>query len=1129
MRRIIFLDLLLFFFLAGLSPSALSQATSGTILGRVTDTSGAVIVGAQVAATNEATGIVQDTKTEDTGYFLRSLVPGSYTLKVTKEGFKQASRKGIPLLIDQQLSVDFQLTAGSTSETVVVTSELPLLQTESAETGEVIQTKQILDLPLLGRNFLDLARLTSGVASGGGGNTLNLAVNGEREFANSVLIDGVEATANRNNDTGLRPSVDAVQEFKVSTSDYAAEFGRAAGGVVSIQTKAGENRWHGSLYEFYRPSATAAENYAFPTQTGRPSQLSQHNYGGTFGGPIVKNKIFFFLSYEGQKQSNPISYVDSVPPTNQIVFDANGDVDLSGLKDPLTGNQIPIFDPNITYQNYGYYAQQFPGNIIPASEVSVAGKNILQNFFPSPNLPGTYNGWYSNFQVNAPYHYDGRNGDTRIDYTISSRDTLTGAYHYSDFNSMTGDPFWGAIPVQGGGDADQGDVEDSRNQQTSITETHVINGRMLNEFRFGYTRFRLNQTSLLNGRDLANQFDVGNINIPGVPATSGFPYIYLGTGYITGGSTYKPLYFTDSNYQYSDSLTIQRGGHGIKVGAEYRRLNANPVFSLFPTGFQYYTGPYQYAPNGPQTSDPTYAYFYDPSAAFPNGGSDVADLLTGVPTTVNMGLQLTTPHTQSWELSFYGQDTWKVTPRLTLNLGVRYEFMNPYTEVRNQLSNYDPVSGLILIGGRGGNSDALINARKNNFSPRVGFAFRAMPKMVLRAGFGLFYTPENDARSDVLTKNYPFGVQQKFVNNIFNGPPYTYYLDTGLPRSTTIPVGSGVSSIDPATITDPNTGAQDANLQTVYSVDPNMKTGYSEMFNLTIQQELTPSLTMEVGYVGTRSHQLPYAIGNIVVGTAAPDQLGQIERQAGLGWAQYNSFQTKLTKRLTANLSFLGAYTWSHNIDNGPAPFNLGHNLNSHNQPQDPFNLNLEIASADDDVRNNFVFSSLYQLPFGHGQKFHGDMHGAEQAVLGGWQFNGIFNARSGLPLNVVRNGNLTACPGVRPNLVGDPNLGSGRTLDHYFNTAAFSNAGLSGCALGTAGRNVVLGPGFVNTDFSVFKNLAIRESMDLQLRFEFFNLLNTPHFASPGSDASVASNFGRITQTSANSRIVQFAAKFRF
>jgi hypothetical protein len=308
-----------------------------------------------------------------------------------------------------------------------------------------------------------------------------------------------------------------------------------------------------------------------------------------------------------------------------------------------------------------------------------------------------------------------------------------------------------------------------------------------------------------------------------------------------------------------------------------------------------------------------------------------------------------------------------------------------------------------------------------------------------------------------------------------------------------------------------------------------MKTGYSEMFNFTVQQELSPSLTMELGYVGTRSHQLPYAIGNIVVGSAPPDQLGQIERQAGLGWGQYNSLQAKLTKRLTSNLSFLGAYTWSHNIDNGPAPFNLGHNLNSHNQPQDPFKLNLEIASADDDLRHNFVFSSLYQLPFGRGQRFMGDMHGAEQAVLGGWQINGIFNARSGLPLNVVRNGNLTTCPGVRPNRVGDPNLGSSRTLDHYFNTAAFSDAGLSGCAIGNSGRNIVLGPGFVNTDFSVFKNLHITESANVQIRFEFFNLLNTPHFASPGSDVSSASTFGRITQTSSNSRIVQFAAKFTF
>lgn len=1113
-----------------LAPNAGAQATTGSVVGRVTDPSNAVVVGAQVTALNQATGVTYEGKSDNNGEFVVSDVPpGTYTVSVAQPSFETATAKDLNLAIDQKLLVNFELRIGAATTTTTVTAEAPLLQTESAETGQVIESQQILDLPLLGRNFLDLAFLTAGVVHGSGGNTLDVSVNGQREFANSVLIDGVEATANRNNDTNVRPSVDAVEEFKVSTSDYSAQFGRSSGGVISIQTKSGANSVHGSVYDFYRPDATAAENFAFPGSTGQPLNLSQNNVGGTIGGPIKKNKTFFFLSYEQERERNTISFLDSVPPLNQVVFNPNGSVDLSGLKDPLTGNQVPIFNPNFYAQNF--FSQQFPGNVIPAcpagmvpdgSCVSPAGRAILQNFFPTPNLPGTFNGWFNNFQTHSPFAFNERTGDVRVDQNFSAKDRLSVVYHYLDFNTLTEDPFFGAIPVKGGGDADSGDKEDSRNQQFSVTETHLISNRFINEFRFGYTRFHLNELSLLNGQDLSNQFGVGNITVPGFPSTLGFPDLDLGTGYQAGGSTFKPLFFTDSNFQFQDNVTVsQLGKHEVRFGVDFRRLNSHPEFSLFPTGFQFYGGA-----GSSFTGDPNFAFF-DQNAFFFNGGSDLSDLLVGLPEVVDIGLQLTKPHTQSWELHFYGEDTFKVTSKLTVIYGLRYEFQNPYTEASNESSNYDPASNSILLAGRGGNSSALVNSRKNDFSPRFGVAYQINQKTAVRAGYGLFYTPENDAREDVLTQNYPFSLQSSFTNSVFDGLPFTYELDQGIPRSTTIPIPSGASSIPAGSI--PN-----GNFQNLFFVDPHIRTGYSQLYNLTLQRQIAPSLTMEVGYVGSVSHDLPYAIGNINVGSRLTPDLGKIQALEALGVGSYNSLQVKANKRAGRNLTFLAAYTYGHNIDNGPAPFNLGKN---HNEPQDPFNLQAEIASSDFDVRHTFVFSSSYELPFGRGQAHGADWSTVENGILGGWQLNGIFTARTGLPYNVIQNGNFQAAPGLRPNLIANPDLPRGqRTLLEYFNTAAFcvpkpSNTcpALGPNGIGDAGRNLLNGPGLVNADFSVFKNFPIKESIKLQTRFEFFNVTNTPHFANPATDLSQTGSFGKISSLSSGPRVIQFAAKFIF
>jgi hypothetical protein len=431
------------------------------------------------------------------------------------------------------------------------------------------------------------------------------------------------------------------------------------------------------------------------------------------------------------------------------------------------------------------------------------------------------------------------------------------------------------------------------------------------------------------------------------------------------------------------------------------------------------------------------------------------------------------------------------------------------------------------LAGRGGNSGALIQPDKNNFAPRIGFAFQATARTVLRAGYGIYYSPENDARSDMLTKNYPYAVEQTSFNNIFGGLPFSYNLDAGVPRITSVPLSPGTSSLTPA-------GIQSATntKQNIFFIDPNFRTGYSQLYNFTLQREITSAMTLEAGYVGSVSRKLAYAVGNLNINNRLTNQFGQIQAQFSEGSASFNSLQAKVTNRFSRHLSFLASYTFAKNMDNGPAPFNLGHNLNSQNQPQDPFNLSLERAVADSDITHNLVFSFSYELPVGKSRRFLSGMRGISQAILGGWQINGIFVGHSGLPVNIVRNAQQTGFEGLRPNLLRDPNLPeSQRTLGKYFDTSAFDTSPFMSPHqndLGNAGRNLVRGPGFVNLDFSIFKDIAIKERSKLEWRCEAFNLTNTPHFANPNGNMA-AGNFGSITQSIANPRIIQFALKIGF
>ena len=1087
-----------------LAPMLLNgQATSGAILGYVSDPTGGRVLGAEVTAIDLGTQFKVNSGTNDEGAFaISNLPPGLYELQVRKPGFATASRTGLELHIDQRLHLDVVLELTLYKETAVVAEPESVLQDQSAETGEVIDSRQILDLPSLGRNFLDLILLIPGVNSGAGGNTANYSINGQREFSNSIIVNGIEVTGNRNNDTNIRPGLESVLELKAVTSTYAPEFGRSAGGVIDIQTRGGTNAWHGSLFDFVRTNKTTARTFF----AAEPSGLKENDFGLTLGGPLRKNGTFVFASYEGHRQRNVFSYLDTTVPSCMIKVVPNGGVDLSGLRDPYTGKEIPIFDPSFYSMNF--YAEQFTGNIIPADRVSKAGLQVLRNLFPMPNAPGIFNGWFNNFQVSQHYLYNSDTGSLRLDHSFDDRNRLTATFDVTNFKSLLNDPFAGAIPIPGGGGADSADRTESLNQSYGITFTRILTPSQINELRVSFVDTPLTQNTLIQG-DIASQLGIGNVNVAGFPATAGLPQVYLAFGALTGGSTYKPLSFRDENFGLADSYVWNRGAHGFKFGYEYRHLVANPNFSLFPTGFQYYSGAY-----ASLTSDPTYT-FYDPSAYYGNGGSEIADLLLGLPGSVTLGLQLVKPRTTSFENHFYLQDSWRLSSRLTLSYGVRYEYQAPYAEAENHQANFDPATGGLMLAGSGGNSRALVWPDKNNFAPRFGLAWHAAPSLVVRGGYGIFYTPENSARSEMLTENYPFLNEQTYVNN--TGGPVAYLLDRGVPRATSIPATGPTADLK--TIAGGST-------YSISYLDPNFRTGYSQMFNFTLQKEIKHLLTVEAGYVGALSHKLPYEVSNLnLAGTISP-QLGRIVALFSEGNGAYHSLQVKAERRLRNSLGFLVAYTFSKNIDNGPAPFDL---LFNHQQPQVPLNLAAERGLASIDVRHNLVASYEWQLPIGRGKLLLGNSGPVVQALLGGWRFNGIVSLRSGLPVNVVRNGNQVGYSGLRPNVLRKPNLDpSQRTLTRYFDTSAFSVTGLSATSPGDAGRDIVQGPGSANTDVALVKDLVSRESRMLQFRVDAFNLTNTPHFANPNADLSQG-QFGTITNTIGNPRILQFAMRLSF
>lgn len=1071
------------FILSLLSITTFAQETTATLSGTVIDSNKSVLPGAKVTATNEATGFSRSVDTEGNGAYILPLLPvGQYELTVEANGFKKYLQRGITLTVNQSAHVHAQLSVGALSEVLEINSEASQVNTQQSGVGQVINQRKIQELPLNGRNFLQLATLQAGVTPGIGTiseftpahkGQITFSVNGLRQQSNNFLLDGAD-----NNDGFLGtaagvPNPDALQEFRILTNSYSAEYGRGGGAQVNIITRSGTNNFHGSAYNFLRNDVFDARNF-FSSEVPK---LRQNQFGATFGGPVVRNKTFFFGSFEGFRRRQGVTNSSVVPTAAQRLGDFTG---AALIKDP--SNTLPC----TTADRRGCFAD----NKIPDARISPIAKNILA-LLPLPNRGGN--------QLSVT-----RNGTTdtnqflvRADHTLSAKNNLTARYFY-DYGNGT-KPFSNPPPVNVPGFEYQ---DEFGFQNAIVSDTHNFTPRLLNEMRVAYSRTRtlFNQSqSKVTPASLGFTYPIGGQAIPPLISISGFTSI---------GSVFETNALRRDNiYQFQDHLTWLLGKHNLRMGADVfinqyglREDNSN-------------SGNFNF--NGGVT------------------GNAMADFLLGLSNRFTQANAGAPAYFSSRYFQPYVQDDFKLHPRLTLNLGLRYELNGAMREKNNRLVAFQPgqkstrfptaPTGLLFEGDPGVNR--IVKIDKNNLAPRVGFAWDVFGngKTSLRGGYGVYY----DVVLATLYANFVVSV------------PYT----------TTFTVTNPARFADPFNGASPfasgNTNLGFPSLLPLTLVDADYVSPYNQQWNLTVQREVAKDLVVEVGYLGTKGTHLPGTrVLNTAefrnVGTQAPSSRN-IDARRPLGPAfgtiynyqstfnsNYHGLQTTANKRFSRGFSLLAAYTWSKAIDNGSYPTGR-RAVRVGTLAQDQNNLNGERGLSNFDARHRFVLSGIWELPIFRTRQ---DVVGK---VLGGWQFNGILQLQSGKPF-VVQDSTDPNVDGVsadHPDLIRNPNLDK-RTVDLFFDTAAFVRVPAGTNRFGTAGRNVVIGPDYKNLDVSLFKNFRLTERLRTEFRWEIFNALNHANFDNPGGGApanDIASPvFGRLQSTLPNSeRIMQFALRFAF
>ncbi len=1090
-----------------------AQFTAGTVLGTVNDPSGAALPDATITATNLETGLTRTVKTDQAGNYTMVDMPlGRYQVKAEAGGFKTAISGPFTLVVDQKLRSDFVLTVGKLSQVLEVKGVgTTLLQTDQSDINQIVEQNQITGLPLNGRDFFSLLLLSNGVEDtsndqGGATTNVTFSVNGMRPETNSVTLDGIEMSSIREADVDLRPNIDAISEFKVLTSTFSAEYGHTSGGVISIQSRAGTNEFHGSGFEFLRNDALNAGNFfrfhnpVQPEQTLPKAALKQNQFGGTLGGPLKKNDTFFFADYQGYTLRRINEAYANVPEIPFRAGDFSSLLPGTGVYDPATGGTQLFSDPSRATPSNPQGL-----NIIPLNRMHPLGYALI-NAVALPNIDCTNvlpaNCPPGNYFIRQPQRINGDEAGLRVDHTFSVKDNLFFRYRWNDSILNTADalarpdgPMPG-ISMEVGDDNRgivQGGTHRDRNNNAVLSEVHIFSPKLVNEVRLGFHRYHLDVLAHAFRQNLAAKFGLQGANMD--QNSSGLPVLYLNAYTSIGGDDFKPLYFRETSRQFNDNVTYVVGKHSLKTGFEYRPRDENNYYALFPAGAFYF-------------------YPYRTSKAFSyTEGHELAEVLLGLPLFSFHGRRFSSADLKDRQYSVFLQDDWKVTDKLTLNLGIRYEYATPFFSPSNEISLFDMAQGKLLLAGKDGVSRYVISPDKNNWAPRVGLAYKLNSKTTLRAGYGVFYDPENAKRDDIKF-NPPFYRQYTLFDQWHWDQPAPPFTDPG-----SFPTGYDI-----------------------FNTDLNLRTAYSEQYSLAVQRELPWGLLFEAAYVGSQAHKLPYLVNfnqSRLGGVPQPfPTLGVISTTTNVGSSVYHSGQFKLERRFGKRMYFLTSYTWSKSIDNVTSA-NFDSSVSG--GVQNIFNPSQNRAVSDWDVPHRVAVSYVYDVPYGKGQPFGAQANPALRAVLGDWQMTGIFLASSGVP-GTVTVGSTIPGGDARPNLIGDPNLSaSERSPDHWFNTAAFvANKDSGGNLLpGNAGRNIFRGQGYTNFDLGLSKFFPISERVRLQFRTEFFNLSNTPHFALPVRSMSDPS-FGRITHTrnpvnfgstatSYANRMIQFAMKVDF